>query len=246
MSGQKKAGRKLGSVPSNKYPSQLLGWQNWRSSSLIVISETVIRVGKKSRPYLMTACVECGKKEKKAVDTLKIKTAGCRKCGRKRNSAKPCLGVPKWLLARCISAKDRCTNRNSNSWKNYGGRGITFEFDSPSLMGVYLMKNFSITRDQEIDRINNDQGYAPGNIRAVSVKLNANNKRGKGGTRRMHKFRLMYPEIKYADSTLSGLLRTMTFKEVISRYHMKSCKPKGVFGISSIADPEIALLAKDF
>jgi hypothetical protein len=245
MSGQKKAGRKPGSVPSNKYPSQLQGWIGRESNSLMVTSETVIRVGEKNRPYLMTMCKECGKKEQKAVDTIKSKMAGCRKCGRKRNSAKPCLGVPKWLLMRCISAKDRCTNRNSKSWKSYGGRGITFEFDSPSLMGVYLMENFSITRDQEIDRINNDQGYAPGNIRAVSVKVNANNKRGKGGTRRMHKFRMMYPHVNYADSTLARLLTTMTFAEAIARFNKKSCKPKGVYGISSIADPEIASLAKD-
>lgn len=244
MSGRKKVGCPLGSHNSRRLESVSQEILKQQFGNLKICSDQITRKGR-DRAYVMTQCLECGIKSLKDFDSVQASKAGCRKCGRKRNSAKPCLGVPKWLLNRCISAKERCTNPNSHSWKNYGGRGITFEFESPSLMGVYMMENFSITRDQEIDRINNDAGYAPGNIRAISPQMNANNRRGKGGTRRMHKFRLMYPEIKYADSTLSGLLRTMTFKEVISRYHQKSCKPKGVFGTYSTADPDIASLAKD-
>jgi hypothetical protein len=189
--------------------------------------------------------MECGEESEKDFDSVQSSKAGCRKCGRKRNKAKPCLGVPKWLLMRCISAKQRCTNPLDGAWENYGGRGIEFGFESPSLMGVYLMKECAITRDLEIDRIDNDKGYFPGNLRAVRQKINANNRRGAGGVRRMHKFRMLYPEVMYADSTLSGLLRTMSFKEVVERYQKKSDKPKGVFGTYSTADQEIASLVKD-
>lgn len=247
MSGQKKAGRRLGSVPVNKFPSVLPEMEGTKCGSLMVTSGEVIRVGVKNRPYLMTQCTECGRLEKKSLDTLKKLIAGCRKCGRKRHKTMPCLGVPKWLLARCISAKERCSNPKSSSWKNYGGRGIMFRFASPSLMGVWVMENLGVNRDMEIDRINNDGHYEPGNLRLVSQKVNGNNRRGKGGVRRMHKFRMLHPEVKYADSTLSHLLGDMglTFAEVVARFSRKSNKPKGVYGTFSTPDPTIASLAKD-
>jgi hypothetical protein len=63
----------------------------------------------------------------------------------------------------------------------------------------------------------------------------------------MHKFALDHPEIKYAGTTLSSLFSAgLSEDQIIERYYRKSCKPKGKFGTSLIADPEIASLAKDY
>jgi hypothetical protein len=245
MSAQKKVGCPLGTRNSRRLEFVSPEMMQKQLGNLVICSDRIVRKGR-DRPYVTVRCIECGVESEKDFDSVRTSKAGCRKCGRKKNRSKPCLGVPRWLLMRCISAKERCTNPNSRSWKNYGGRGIQFGFDSPSLMGTYLMENCSITRELEIDRIDNNCGYCPGNLRAVRRKVNANNRRGSGGVRRMHKFRTLHPEIMYADSTLCTLLRTMTFKEVVQRYHMKSDKPKGVFGTYSTADQDIASLVKDF
>jgi len=73
---------------------------------------------------------------------------------------------------------DRCTNSNNGSYDNYGGRGITIcsewrhDFEAfyahvgPKPVGSY-----------SIDRINNNRGYEPGNVRWATPLQQANNKR---------------------------------------------------------------------
>jgi hypothetical protein len=71
----------------------------------------------------------------------------------------------------------RCTDPNSPAYPNYGGRGIT-------VCQRWLdVRNFVQDLEPlyrpgcEIDRINNDGNYEPGNIRFVSSKVNADNRR---------------------------------------------------------------------
>lgn len=74
---------------------------------------------------------------------------------------------------------DRCTNPKLKSYKRYGGRGITVCDEwQKSLDTFYLFainNNFSI--GLEIDRIDNDDGYHPNNVRFVSRKINSRNKK---------------------------------------------------------------------
>jgi hypothetical protein len=63
---------------------------------------------------------------------------------------------------------------------------------------------------------------------------------------KVHQFKLAHPEIRYADSTLYTLINTgLTSEQIVERFHKPSYKPKGKYGTFSIADPEIASLAKD-
>jgi hypothetical protein len=81
------------------------------------------------------------------------------------------------LLNIAHGQKERCTNPSNLAWKNYGGRGITFEFESPKAAAQYMLTlGPRPTPRHSIDRIDNDKGYAAGNLRWASrreQKLNS-------------------------------------------------------------------------
>lgn len=97
-------------------------------------------------------------------------TAGCRQCGHPRRA-------PKWLVQRASAAKDRCTNARNRRYSDYGGRGIEFRFSAPIEMAVWIQENLGLHRSLQIDRINNDGHYEPGNLRYVTPKQNMGNRR---------------------------------------------------------------------
>lgn len=76
----------------------------------------------------------------------------------------------------------RCYNTNSDSYRNYGGRGITIcEEWLNKETGMLNFYNWAINNgyrdDLSIDRIDNDKGYFPENCRWVGVTDQAKNKR---------------------------------------------------------------------
>ena len=73
--------------------------------------------------------------------------------------------------------KNRCYNEHSNSYKNYGGRGITV--CDEWLNDFKAFYDWAITHgyrdDLTIDRKDNDKGYSPDNCRwatALEQRLN--------------------------------------------------------------------------
>ena len=76
------------------------------------------------------------------------------------------------------AAKQRCENPYSKGYKNYGGRGIKFCFSSATAAGQHLIKTYGLpNKEMEIDRIDTNGDYAPGNIRFVSHFVNCINQR---------------------------------------------------------------------
>ena len=74
-----------------------------------------------------------------------------------------------------FGAKYRCTNPNVGAYRHYGARGIEFRFESFEQFLEHIGPKPDPTWD--LDRIDNDGHYEPGNVRWVPHKINAQNRR---------------------------------------------------------------------
>ena len=77
--------------------------------------------------------------------------------------------------------KFRTQNKNSNSYKAYGGRGITMYaewINNYDAFEKYIHENLGDRPEGfSIDRIENDRGYEPGNIRWANAEVQGQNRR---------------------------------------------------------------------
>lgn len=86
-------------------------------------------------------------------------------------------GTPEYKI--WCGIKKRCNNSNFVFYKNYGGRGIKVAQEwNDSFLSFY---NYIGQKPEntEIDRIDNDKGYEPGNVRWVTKEVNMKNRRKK-------------------------------------------------------------------
>jgi hypothetical protein len=82
------------------------------------------------------------------------------------------------LLALGAGAKQRCTNPKSVGYANYGGRGIRFMFATVWQFAEWVEHNLGYRPEgRSIDRIDNNRGYEPGNLRWATIQEQARNKR---------------------------------------------------------------------
>lgn len=72
-------------------------------------------------------------------------------------------------------AKGRCTNPNIKSYPDYGGRGITFEFETFEEWFEELGPKPG--PEYSVNRIDNDQGYRKGNVEWATRDVQAKNRR---------------------------------------------------------------------
>lgn len=73
------------------------------------------------------------------------------------------------------AAKTRCNNKNFAQYKDYGGRGIKFLFESFEQFLKELGEKPS--KEYTLDRIDNDGNYEPGNVRWATRKEQNNKQR---------------------------------------------------------------------
>lgn len=80
------------------------------------------------------------------------------------------------------SIKERCHTKTSTRFKYYGARGIVFHeiwYNDFNKFFIYLKKYIGLRPDERhtIDRIDNNKGYVPGNLRWVTMSVQNFNKR---------------------------------------------------------------------
>jgi hypothetical protein len=74
--------------------------------------------------------------------------------------------------------KTRCTNKNSPDYDRYGGRGVTMCDEWLGNFEAFLNHlGPRPSKQHSIDRIDNDKGYEPGNVRWATTKEQARNRR---------------------------------------------------------------------
>lgn len=77
--------------------------------------------------------------------------------------------------------KGRCSNPEHKWYRIYGGRGIENRFVDFRHFMQYIVIGLCVTdidqlKGLQIDRIDNDGHYEPGNIRFTTAKVNSNNR----------------------------------------------------------------------
>ena len=107
---------------------------------------------------------------------------GCRKCTITARAARSVVhGFPKnhkTYKAWC-KIKERCFNPNDKSYHNYGAKGVTMsEFFRQNFMNFYNEVGEAPKDGQKwsVDRIDNNKGYEPGNLRWALDEQQARNK----------------------------------------------------------------------
>lgn len=120
------------------------------------------------------------------------RTTRCNDCAKKKSTATRMLAAGyeavcpdrdhrDRLLDRISAIIVRCTNPNSATYPDYGGRGITVYSEWVEDRIEFLRYLVGLQGwDQpelQLDRIDNNRGYAPGNLRFVTRSVNMANKR---------------------------------------------------------------------
>ena len=94
------------------------------------------------------------------------------------------------------SVRQRCSNPNGIGYSNYGGRGIRWEFPSVQAFAEWVLDHLGPRPGEaySLDRIDNDRGYEPGNLRWATRAEQARNKRAYKRTQNGERIRRLHAE----------------------------------------------------
>jgi hypothetical protein len=129
---------------------------------------------------MLWRCRECGKQQKKWLHNMLAGRGNRCMCQRNRKHPRND-AVAQILMWRYCAAKERCKPQGANSYY-YGQRGIEMRFkDSREYIEEILRLHPTITAEDlaylQVDRIDTNGHYEPGNIRLVTVRENLLNRR---------------------------------------------------------------------
>ena len=170
---------------------------------------------------------DCGKTSEvpgKDLRSGNTKTCGCSKRRRDGMTTHP-------LYKRCVKAYERTHTYKKNYHKSYSERNIEFKFESVLEMYQHLLpmweeaiKHHPINRELQVDRINNELGYEPGNLRITTRAINNRN--------RSNTVRVTAENVKTKEMFENVLLgefcekRGLNYKTLLARYRNNVVNPR--------------------
>lgn len=190
VSGQTRMGRREDGTFVKKVPDPNPGD---RYGELTILGTVLKPVGAAKTRMVRVQC-SCGAEphEVQLYNLLKGASRRCNSCAKKQSGfwrkdyfkyadACPDDAHRRRLLNRLSACKNRCHNPNDSAYANYGGRGIRVH--EPWLKDKAAFLRYVLTLDGwdeprlELDRIDVNKGYEPGNLRFITRKENVNNRR---------------------------------------------------------------------
>lgn len=138
--------------------------------------------GERRNEHFVWRCLcDCGRETE--VTTGSLGTGRTRSCGCLRREFPYRHGGVGSPLYKCwTSIKARCLNPKNKSFKDHGGRGITIAsewIDDFQAFRDYINQNLGPRpKGYTLDRIENSEGYFPGNLRWAPRTVQAHNSRG--------------------------------------------------------------------
>lgn len=128
------------------------------------------------KTYAVFQC-ECGSNHLLLVGHIDSgRTSSCRKCMGERSAKHRLVGTK--VYRAWSHMKDRCQNPLNPEYRNYGGRGISVCDEWKHDFEKFLSHiGNPPSPAHQLDRIDNDAGYCPGNVRWASPSENSRNTR---------------------------------------------------------------------
>lgn len=136
---------------------------------------------KQSKDNLFRWCRTCCKKYEQS-DRGKLKWKQYRQSSKHKQTQKQYFeNINVYLRRKYAGIKYRCKNPECKQYKDYGGRNIELKFTINGFIDYVIndlgYDTVEMLKGLQIDRINNNGNYERGNIRFVTAKTNANNRR---------------------------------------------------------------------
>lgn len=157
-------------------PSNFKDFTNQKFNRLTVICRAENTHGGKVRWRCKCACGNIAMVTSDHLRSGHTKSCGCLKVSLlvKRNTIHGLTNTPEYKTWEHII--QRCTNPNSQDFKDYGGRGITIcgEWRN-SFMTFFNHIGKKPSPKHSVDRIDNNCGYRPGNVRWATQQEQNNN-----------------------------------------------------------------------
>lgn len=143
-----------------------------------------VRIKDKYKGFSCWRCLcSCGKETFVPTSSLQRGTTTSCGCIRRQNAVAMGSSSRKHgasdtkLYAAWAGMKDRCYNRNGPGYKDYGGRGITVHESWRNDFEAFRRDVGEPPAGLSLDRIDNDRGYEPGNVRWATSLQQMRNRR---------------------------------------------------------------------
>lgn len=147
------------------------------------------RAGKdrKGQALFSVVCA-CGTAYDSYLSSIRLNKLGCKSCQNNNALVAEVFNGDRRLYLSCSARLRnivrRCMDPTAKDYANYGARGVKVcqawvDDNNAFFRYVATLEGFSeaFSRRLQIDRIDNDKGYEPGNIRFATVKTNSRNRR---------------------------------------------------------------------